>query len=454
MRRPLPRLARFLLLTVGWTAASAAARPIAPDIVVASDGTGDFRTIHDAVQSIAPDNRERKIIFVKAGVYVEQVRVDAACITLRGEHRNNTRLEFAHAHREPVPERGRAVLNLSATAHDFVLEHLSVENTQSQLGIHAFAIFGLADRTVLLDSDVLSRGNDTLALWRGRADGPAAVASPLSDDSTTAWSGGGRYYHARLHVRGSVDFICPRGWCFIRDSTLSQLNPKATAALWHDGSHDPDQKFVLRNCTFDGPPDWTLARRHRDAQFILIDCTFSPTMRDRAPYRVIYPLDGRPPTEADRKRNADYDRANRHGDRAFFHNSRREGGDFAWHRDNLPRAAGSPSPEQITAAWTFANRWDPERTDAPRIVALRHQAQPDRLMVDFSEPVTVRGYPVLTFANGEVAHLLGGSGTTTLEFSSPHAAFSGTVPRFDLNGGAIFACEAGARLRLAAVEFP
>jgi pectinesterase len=454
MSRSLPFLARLFLLTFGWTAVIANARPFPPDVVVAADGTGDFRTIHDAVQSIAPDNRERKIILVKAGVYVEQVRVDAAGITLRGEHRSTTRLEFAHAHREPAPERGRAVLNLSATAHDFVLEHFTVENTQSELGIHAFAIFGLADRTVLLDSDVLSRGNDTLSLWRGRADGPAANASTLPDGSTAAWSGGGRYYHARLHVRGSVDFICPRGWCFMRDSTITQVNPKASAALWHDGSHDPDQKFVLRHCTFDGPTDWSLARRHRDAQFFLIDCTFSASMRDRAPYRVIYPLDGRPPSEADRKRNADYDRTNLHGDRAYFHNSRREGGDFAWHRDNLSRAAGAPSPGQVTAAWTFANSWDPERTDAPRIVALRHQAQPDRLMVVFSEPVTVRGDPVLTFANGEVARYLSGSGTPTLEFSSPHAAFSGTVPRFDLNGGALFACEAGARLRLAAVGFP
>jgi len=454
MRPFRPTFARFVLLTLLWSAAGATARPLAPDLIVASDGTGDFRSIHEAVQSIAPDNRERKIILVQAGVYEEQVRVDAACITLRGAHRDTTRLAFAHAHQEPAPERGRAVLNLSATAHDFVLEHFTVENTQTQLGIHAFAIFGLADRTVLLDSNVLSRGNDTLSLWRGRAQEPAAVAASSSEGSPTAWQGGGRYYHARLHVRGSVDFICPRGWCFMRDSTITQMNPKATAALWHDGSNHPDQKFVLRHCTFDGPPDWFLARRHRDAQFYLVDCTFSLAMRDRAPYRVLYPLDGGTPTDADRKRNADYDRANLHGDRAYFHNSRRVGGDYAWHQDNLLKASGSPLPGQITAAWTFAHSWDPERTDAPRIVALRHQAQPDRLLVAFSEPVTVRGAPVLTFANGEVARYLGGSGSPTLEFSSPHAAFSGTVPRFDLNGGALFACEAGARLRLAAVGFP
>lgn len=428
--------------------------PVAPDIVVAADGRGDFTSIHDAVQSIPRGNRERKIILVKDGVYTEQVRVDAACVTLRGESRAGTRLEFSRANTDRTPGRGQAVLNLSATAHDFVLENFTVQNTHGQLGIHAFAIFGLADRTVLLDADVLSQGNDTLSLWRGRAENQAAVDSTMPDGTTTVWREGGRYYHARLNVRGSVDFICPRGWCFMRDSTITQVNPRATAAIWHDGGNNPDKKFVLRNCTFDGPPDWYLARRHHDAHFYLLDCTFSAAMRDRAPYRVIYPLDGGPPTDADRKRNADYDRTNLHGDRAYYFNSHRTGGDYAWHRDNLASAPGAPKPEQITAAWTFAHSWDPERTDAPRVISLRHQAQPDRLLVTFSEVVTVRGHPRLVFANGDVAELLRGSGTNVLEFSSPNAAFGGTLPKLDLHGGAIFSTEAGARVRLATLSIP
>jgi pectinesterase len=276
----------------------------------------------------------------------------------------------------------------------------------------------------------------------------------MPDGTTTVWRDGGRYYHARLNVCGSVDFICPRGWCFMRDSTITELNPKATAAIWHDGSNNADKKFVLRNCTFDGPPDWTLARRHHDAHFYLLDCTFSAAMRDVAPYRVIYPLDGGTPTEADKKRNADYDKTNVFGERAYFFNSHRIGGDYPWHRDNLANAPGSPRPDQITAAWTFARSWDPERTDAPRVVAFRHQAQPDKLIVTFSEVVTVRGKPRLVFANGEIAEFIGGSGTHALEFTSPYAAFNGTMPKLELNGAVIFSTEAGAHLRFAALSIP
>src|SRR5262249_40470933 len=32
-----------------------------------------------------------------------------------------------------------------------------------------------------------------------------------------------------------------------------------------------------------------------------------------------------------------------------------------WIKNNLEKAEGSPKPEQITAAWTFAGKWDPEK---------------------------------------------------------------------------------------------
>ena len=32
-----------------------------------------------------------------------------------------------------------------------------------------------------------------------------------------------------------------------------------------------------------------------------------------------------------------------------------------WFKDNLASADGSPVPEQVTAAWTFGGRWDPEK---------------------------------------------------------------------------------------------
>jgi pectinesterase len=441
----------FAILVALVRAATAAPLPPKPDLVVAADGSGDFKSVHAAVQSIARSNRERRVILIKDGVYAEKVRVDAPFITLRGESRGGTRLEFGQARTESRDSLGVGVLNLGATANDFVLENLTVKNTHGVLGVHAFAVYGLADRTVIVDCDVLSQGNDTLSLWRGRTENDATVAASMSEASEGVWRDGGRYYHARLNIIGSVDFICPRGWCYMTDSTITQVNPSATAAIWHDGSNNADKKFVLRNCRFDGPPDWYLARRHHDGQFFLIDCTFSNTMRDRAPYRVTYPLDGGTPTAADIERNQHYDRTNVFGDRAYFHNSHRAGGDYAWHRDNLAKAPGAPKPEQVTAAWTFAGSWDPEKKTGPKITRVAYDE--GRVELTFNEVVTVKGRPRLAQRDDDFADYVTGSGTRTLVFGAP-AGDGGKRFSVDLNDGAIIATEAGATLRHADLTPP
>ncbi len=66
-----------------------------PDFVVASDGSGDFKAVQEAVASIPKDNHERKIILIKPGVYNEKVRIDASNITLRGEDRHASRVEYS-----------------------------------------------------------------------------------------------------------------------------------------------------------------------------------------------------------------------------------------------------------------------------------------------------------------------------------------------------------------------
>ena len=394
-----------------------------PDLIVAADGSGDFRTVTEAVKAVPQARNERFVILVKDGVYREKIRVEANCVTLRGQSRAGTRIEYPQLdddfNRQPDPI-GRAVVNFSA--NDLVLENLTVANTAGVIGPHEFAISGQGDRIVIVDCDVLSEGADTIALGRGA---------------------GGRFYQARCNIRGSVDFICPRGWCYMTDCTLYEVNEAAHAMIWHDGSKDQDMKLVLRNCRFDGVEGWILARHHHDAQFFLIDCTFSKPMRDKAPYRVIYPIAGDAPKESDAKRNQDLDKSNVWGERAYFYNCHHTGGDYPWHHDNLSTAPGAPTAEQITAAWTFHGKWDPERRNGPSILKI---AQSDgRITVAFNESVTVKGHPRVTLESDKFADYASGSGTDTLIFTAP-AGDRLQIKTVDLNGGAIIASEAAASL--------
>lgn len=439
-----PALRLFVLaglLTSSAALAQPAALPFKPDITVAADGSGDFTTIQAAVASVPKDNRERKFIFVKNGVYHEKVRIESNYLTLRGESRTETRLEFSQGlteYRGVNDKLGQAVLNI--WGDDFVLENMVVKNTHGVIGTHAFAIFGRGDRTVIQDCDVLSQGNDTLSLWR-------TGSGQYSEDAANHSNPDGRYYHARIKVCGSVDMICPRGWCYVTDSEFIEVNPKGTGAIWHDGCRDPDMKLVMRDCRFDGLANWVFARWHRDGQFFFVDCKFSKAMGSREPY--MYPIaplrTDRPPTPAEISLHDDYVTHNVWGNRVYYYNSHRDGGDYAWHKDNLAASAQSPKPEQITAKWTFAGKWDPENKSGP--VVKNISASENQITVTFGEEVCVKGHPRLALGGGKFADYASGSGTTKLVFTASGA--KATVTKLDFNGGAILATEASASLRFA-----
>ncbi|HVM62822.1 MAG TPA: pectinesterase family protein [Verrucomicrobiae bacterium] len=422
-------LLALILLLVVTPLRGSRGESIPPDIVVAADGSGNFKAIQEAIDSIPRDNRQRITIFVKDGVYHEKVRIDPDFVTLRGQSRQGTRIEFPQGTNEfnEKPDKiGRAVININGS--DCVIQNLTVKNTHGVIGPHAFAVYGTGDRTVITDCDVLSQGADTLAL---------------------AWSKDqrSRSYQARLDICGSVDFVCPRGWSYMADCTLHQVNPKADATIWHDGNKDKDMKFVVRHCQFDGAEgvtSWILARHHRDAQFYLLDCTFSKTLSNRPPLRVVYPINGAPPTEADIKRNHDLDAVNIWGERAYFYNCHRDGGDYPWHTNNLSSAPGSPRPEQITAAWTFGGTWDPERSAAP--VIRRVSYRDGQVELGFGESVTVKGKPRLILQSGGFAEYSTGSGSTNLVFSGPVKPRNRAV-KLDLQAGSIIATEASATVR-------
>ncbi|WP_457423097.1 pectinesterase family protein [Roseateles sp. P5_E7] len=441
-----------LLAGVAVPGIASAPYQLQPDLIVAKDGSGHFTSVHAALQSIPKDNRERRVVLVRDGVYEEHVRVDAAYVTLRGESRHGTRIALNRPASAPKDDIGTAVLNISSTAHDFVAENLTIHNTVETAGPHAFAVLGRADRTIIQNADILSRGADTLSLWRqgksreeaGLSSGPGAT--PLTED-------GGRYYHRGLRVIGSVDFVCPRGWCYMTDCDIAQVYPKAEAAFWHDGgNNNADKKFVIRRTRVDGPPDFFLARAHRDAQFFFVDCSFSERLRDKPPYLVRYPLDGGTPSEKDIAANEKIARETSVGVRSYFHNSHRRSGDFGWLADNLAHAVGAPRAEDITARWTFGGSWDPESRQGPRAIAVGVRV--DRYAVAFDRLVTVKGAPELALGPGRRARYVGGSGSNTLEFQVP--AGEGAVAPLALvfDRGAIIGSEAGAELVFAEPRLP
>jgi len=350
------------------------------DCVVAQDGSGDYLTITEAIEALPMYQYERFVILVKNGTYNEKIRIEQDFITLRGESRDRTLLKYEQLRenwlKNPDPI-GPAVINLHAD--DFVLENMTVVNSQPEVGPHAFTIYGEGTRTIIQNCNLLSKGGDTVSLWNYKQ---------------------GMYYHANCHFEGAVDFVCPRGWCFIRDSSFYEV--KATAAIWHAAVNNPKQRFVLKDCRFDGVEGYHLARHHYEAAFYLVNCEFSETMVDRSIYHVTYP------DEPSRGRPVFWPK------RYYYSNCHREGGDYAWHADHWDPDA--PTPAKINSAWTFDGQWNPECNKGPELKGA--QLRDGYIILTFDQLVTVRGELKLETGTGKMLTLRQGNGRARLEMQS------------------------------------
>ncbi|MFA7229229.1 MAG: hypothetical protein WC061_09345, partial [Melioribacteraceae bacterium] len=119
------------------------------------------------------------------------------------------------------------------------------------------------------------------------------------------------------------------------------FNRGESPTLWHSGTMSRDEKLVVVNSSFDGIKDFKLGRYTHDAQIILINDTFSKNLADKKIYQA--------------KPDVKW------GERIYYYNCKREGGDFNWHKNNLSSSGYLPAPDMITAKWAFNGKWDPEK---------------------------------------------------------------------------------------------
>lgn len=298
--------------------------------IVAKDGTGDFISIQEALNSIPIDHKNYFIVFIKDGIYNEKIFIEQSNLIIYGESREKTIIEFAELRKNwrqnNNDDYGSGVVNIKKNVTDIIVKSLTIINNYGKLfdnHDHAFAIRGFdgVTRIILDDCDVISSGGDTVSLWN-------------KDD--------GMYYHNNCYFEGWVDYVCPRGYCLIENSKFYGHN--FTASIWHDGSKNEDHKFVIKNSMFDGVENFPLGRFHWDAQFYLIDCIFSQNLADKQ----IFFAPSNPPRTLKWGKN-----------RIYYSNCKVDGKDYSWLKDNLNQSKENSEAADINADWVFNNKWDP-----------------------------------------------------------------------------------------------
>ncbi|MES2772799.1 MAG: pectinesterase family protein [Bacteroidota bacterium] len=316
-------------------------------VIVDPSGKAGFKTIQEAVNGLPDSSKEDRIVFVKNGIYKEQVYIGKSHVVLQGESRDQTIITGSIADViygcEHPGDRNSAVVNLDG--NDITITNITLKNTWGLDHGDSLTIQCPDRKTGLLKAIMLKKTAHQFVLRSFKSTRLKVIGCTIlgwGNDAVSPWnSDSGMYYFKDCIMQGATDFYCPRGLAYAENCTFISLDP-GTAAIWHDGHANKEMKSVWVNCSFTGEHPFKLGRYHHDAQFYLVNCSFDKNLADVAIYKAA---------------SASADIA--WGARAYYYNCHREGGDYQWFKNNLGDAAGSPVPGMINASWTFGGKWNP-----------------------------------------------------------------------------------------------
>ena len=167
------RRERFLIIIICAAVLFGARAGLAADrrITVAADGSGDFKTVQEAITAVPDRSAERTVIHIKPGTYQGQILLPAekSKVTFEGADLTNTVLTYGLNQNEPVPPgqsdkyKGAAVVILG---DDFRAENLTFQNTSGDHG-QAMALRTYGDRAIIRHCRLLG-WQDTLLVSTGR----------------------------------------------------------------------------------------------------------------------------------------------------------------------------------------------------------------------------------------------------------------------------------------------
>ena len=228
----------LLLALASTLAVSAASKYDNPDtIVVARDGTGQFRTVGDAVEVCRAFMDYHKVIYVKKGTYKEKVIVPSFLtnIEICGEDRDETVITFDdHANIADTSVPGKRTLGtfrtytLKIEGNDITLKNITIENAAAKLG-QAVALHAEGDRLVFVNCRFLGN-QDTVY---------TGVANT-------------RLYFKDCYIEGTTDFIFGPSTAWFEQCTIkSKQNSYVTAA---STPADVKYGYVFNKCSLIAAP--------------------------------------------------------------------------------------------------------------------------------------------------------------------------------------------------------
>jgi pectinesterase len=274
MRTPAIYLLAIGLLSMGTmlsSACSAQKVEAGKVLVVAADGSGEFKTVQEAVDA-APEGDVR--IDIKPGEYRQVLMITANKVELRGlgKEPQDVVLVYDNTHAS-VGGTGKSA-SVTVSGDDFIAENLTIANdfekhhARSEEGSQAVALHVTGDRDVFRQVRLLGY-QDTLY-----ADSKSCHAADQGGSCRAS-----RQYFSDCYIAGHVDFIFGDAKaaferCEIHAMTHSIVTITAQSRL----QPEEDSGYLFRDCTVTaeaGAEDILLGRPWRDySTVVFVDTDF------------------------------------------------------------------------------------------------------------------------------------------------------------------------------------
>ena len=300
-----------------------------PDtIFVARDGTGEFRTIDEAIEVCRAFMDYHKVIFVKNGTYKEKLIIPQWLqhIEICGESVEKTIITYDDHANVKRPETGKPMgtfrtYTLKIEGNDITLKNLTIENNSARLG-QAVALHTEGDRLLFINCRFIGH-QDTI--YTGMA--------------------GTRLYFKGCYICGTTDFIFGPSTAWFEDCTIESLiNSYVTAA---STPKDQPYGYVFNNCrlTSNGTADKVyLGRPWRPYAYTLfMNCELGGHIR---------------PEGWENWRNPENEKTARY----LEYNNRGEGARVkervAWSRQLTKKEAAQITPETV---FSMGSTWNPQQ---------------------------------------------------------------------------------------------
>ncbi len=239
-----------------------------PHWIVAKDGTGDFKTVQEAMNAVPDFRRNQTVIFIKNGVYKEKLVLSNTKTNIRliGESKEGVVLTFddyaskRNRFGEEIGTTGSASFFIHGDG--FTAENITFENSAGPVG-QAVAVRVAADRVQFINCQFLGF-QDTLYTW--------------------GYGAASRQYYKNCYIEGTVDFIFGSSTALFDSCHIfGKGRGYLTAASTPDST---EYGYVFRNCKIEGngsAGSFYLGRPWRPyAKTVFINCEMSDIIKPEA----------------------------------------------------------------------------------------------------------------------------------------------------------------------------